>query len=132
MIELTRYYENAFFPIETSEGNFVEGTDRHIALFETNNPGGIYTRQNAPGQTKTVRSQGWSPSKALSGTNTGTTDFYIGFANAEGVPITSGELVAASQTREFTAVGLGYATGMSYLNVTGADGTGAKWRVELQ
>jgi hypothetical protein len=61
MIELTRYYENAFFPIETSEGNFVEGTDRHIALFETNNPGGIYTGQNAPGQTKTVRSQGWSP-----------------------------------------------------------------------
>jgi hypothetical protein len=40
--------------------------------------------------------------------------------------------VAASQTREFTAAGLGYATGMSYLNVTGADGTGAKWRVELQ
>ncbi len=56
----------------------------------------------------------------------------FGFANAEGVPITSGELVAASQTREFTAAGLGYATGMSYLNVTGADGTGAKWRVELQ
>jgi hypothetical protein len=93
---------------------------------------GIYTGQNAPGQTKTVRSQGWSPTKALSVTNTGTTDFYIGFANAEGVPITSGELVAASQTREFTAAGLGYATGMSYLNVTGADGTGAKWRVELQ
>jgi hypothetical protein len=73
-----------------------------------------------------------SPTKALSVTNTGTTDFYIGFANAEGVPITSGELVAASQTREFTAAGLGYATGMNYLNVTGASGTGAKCQVQVQ
>jgi hypothetical protein len=85
-----------------------------------------------PAKPRPCAAKAGAPSKALSVTNTGTTDFYIGFANAEGVPITSGELVAASQTREFTAAGLGYATGMSYLNVTGADGTGAKWRVELQ
>lgn len=42
MIELNRYYENGFFPLETTEGNFTEGTDRHIALLEAHNPGGIY------------------------------------------------------------------------------------------
>jgi hypothetical protein len=101
-------------------------------FFQRPEQSGIYTGQNAPGQTKTVRSQGWSPTKTLSATNTGTTDFYLGFANAEGVPITAGELVTAGQTREFTAAGLGYTAGMHYLNVTGAEGTGAKWQVQVQ
>ncbi len=43
MIELNRLYENLFFPLETTESNFIEGTDRHIALLAANNPGGIYT-----------------------------------------------------------------------------------------
>lgn len=42
MIELNRLYDNLFFPLETTESNFVEGTDRHIALLMANNPGGIY------------------------------------------------------------------------------------------
>jgi hypothetical protein len=42
MIDLNRFFENIFYPLETTESNFVEGTDRHIALLTANNPSGAY------------------------------------------------------------------------------------------
>lgn len=38
MIDLSRFLENQFYPLETSETNFVEGVDRHISLMEAADP----------------------------------------------------------------------------------------------
>jgi len=38
MIDLSRFLVNQFYPLETSETNFVEGVDRHIGLFEAADP----------------------------------------------------------------------------------------------
>jgi|GEM_PF-1391752 len=101
------------------------------AYFQRAEQSGMYTGTNAPGQTKTVRSQGWTNSKNIRITNKGTTAFVIGFANADGVPIGDGPVhqsIPAGEVREFTAIQMGYAPGNTYLNIT-ADDSGANWEV---
>ena len=101
------------------------------AYFQRTEQSGMYTGTNAPGQTKTVRSQGWTNGKNIRLTNKGTSAFVTGFANADGVPIGDGPLhqsIPAGEVREFTAIQMGYAPGNAYLNIT-ADDSGASWEV---
>ncbi len=92
---------------------------------------GLYTGTNAPNQTKTVRSQGWSDTKNIRIINKGTEIFSIGFANAEGVPVADEptvQQIPPGETREYTALQMGYAPGNAHLNIT-ARPAGAIWEV---
>lgn len=94
---------------------------------------GIYNGTNAANQTKTVRSQGWSDTKNIRVINKGTEIFSIGFANAEGVPVgdePTVQQIPPGETREYTALQLGYAVGNAHLNIT-ARPAGAIWEVQV-
>lgn len=103
------------------------------AYFQRTEVSGIYTGTNAANQTKTVRSQGWSDTKNIRVINKGTEIFSIGFANAEGVPVgdePTVQQIPPGETREYTALQLGYAVGNAHLNIT-ARPAGAIWEVQV-
>lgn len=103
------------------------------AYFQRTEQSGIYTGTNAANQTKTVRSIGWTESKNIRIINKGTEIFSIGFANAEGVPVADEpyvQQIPPGETREYTALQMGYAAGNAYLNIT-ARPAGAVWEVRV-
>ncbi len=103
------------------------------AYFQRPVQGGIYTGTNAANQTKTVRSIGWTETKNIHIINKGTDVFSIGFANAEGVPVADEptvQQIPPGETREYTALQMGYAPGNAYLNIT-ARPAGAIWEVQV-